>query len=163
MTVDYSRIWTAVLGSSHGMVEAAALLMMSETLNRMLGGRKAVAWVNFVRFAVMEAALKLHSMMANHMAGSWLQKGGARKATCAERDEGAVGSVDAMDEGAVGVCMSVVYGERNHSRVRDMHPHWHVRWTLFRHYRYSYYYILGTGDHCLIPGGRGLLGIHPGH
>ena len=59
----------------------------------------------------MEAALKLHSMMANHMAGSWLHKRGARKATCAERDEGAVGSVDAMEAGAVGVCMLVVRGE----------------------------------------------------
>ena len=61
-----------------------------------------------VRFAVMEAALKLHSMIANHMVGSWLQKGGARKATCAERDEGAVGSVAAMEAGVVGVCMLVV-------------------------------------------------------
>ena len=61
-----------------------------------------------MRFTVMEAALKLHSMMANHMAGSWSQKGGALKATCAERDEGAVGSVAAMEAGAVGVCMLVV-------------------------------------------------------
>ena len=34
--------------------------------------------VNLVMFAVMDAALKLHSIMANLMAGSWLQKGGAR-------------------------------------------------------------------------------------
>ena len=106
----------------------------------------------------MEAALKLHSMMANHMAGPWLQKGDARKATCAERDDCAVGSVGAMEEGAMGVCMHEVYGERNHSRVRDMHPHCHVRWTLFGHYRYSWVFqgtaggwglILGTGKHCV--------------
>ena len=74
--------------------------------------------------------MKLHSMMANHMAGSWLQKEGARKATCVERDEGAVGSVDGMEADAVGIYMLVVYGEGNHRRVRDTHLYWHVQWTL---------------------------------
>ena len=36
------------------------------------------------------------------------QKGGAQMVTCAERDKGAVGSVDAMEAGAVGICMLVV-------------------------------------------------------
>ena len=59
----------------------------------------------------MEAALKLHAMMANYRAGFWLEKAGARKATCTERDEGTVGSVDAMEAGAVGICKLMVYGQ----------------------------------------------------
>ena len=106
-------------------------------------------------FAEIEAALKLHSMMAEHMAGSRLQKGGAWKTTCADRDEGTVESVDAMEAGAVDICMLVVYSARNYSGVSDAIPHRHVQWTLLRHNRYSWVFqgtagggglILGTGE-----------------
>ena len=73
--------------------------------------------MNLVRLAETEVALKLHSMMANYMANSWLQKG-AWKATCAKRDEGTMESLGAMGTPGEGACILMVYGVR---RVRDVH------------------------------------------